>query len=362
VTKPREGKVRKIEDRVEGWVTAHAGLLLMFAATVLLVGGGFGLVLLSLWLQPTYSAEVRTEILSVRMNASNTHRWFMVKPRLLIDNDTVTIKRDSGFVELFQPLDVTLSRHGNGKLLVQIERAVDDDDRSDERLGPIAIFHWTASDTIKADTAMTFLGVQMDSTPNPLTFPFVGWAILGADVPAVRRFAPMLLSGRVEIYGKIFNQRYRAGGVELEAGDKFAVIQRPSKEKEEEKKVGYGIVRIDPPDGAVDSRGMLVTYHAEGKEAQVSRFGTGGHRLSMSWLVFLTSNPLFGVLAVVVVAIYTGLITAIWEKIVRGERGLASLPYPASSAISTWAQRVRPRPRPTRRGRESRDAQSGGTS
>jgi hypothetical protein len=288
--------------------TTRPILLLVGATLLLILGSGF---LYSRRGLPTYSAEVRTEILSISMNARNTHRWFMVKPRVLKDAeliDTVEVAGKSGFVELFDSVQVTLSRHGNGKLLVQIESAVDDR----PKLGPTAILHWDSidGDTIpRADTAKTFLGVQVDSMHDPLTFPFVGWAILGADVPAERRFAPMLLSGRVETYGKTGKQRYRAGGAELEAGDKFAVI-RPSKEK-----IGYGVIRIDPSDRAVDSRGMLVIYHAEGEEAQVSRFGTGGHRLSMSWLALLTSNPLYGVLAVVTVAIYTGFITTAWEMI-----------------------------------------------
>lgn len=289
--------------------TTRPILLLVGATLILISGSGF---LYSRRGVPTYSAEVRTEILSISMNAPNTHRWFMVKPRWQKDIDTVVqVAGKSGSVELFDSVQVTLSRHGNGKLLVQIESAVDD--RS--KLGPTAILHWDSIDgdtKRRTDTAMDFLGVQIDSMHNPLTFPFVGWAILGADVPAERRFAPMLLSGRVEIYGKTGKQRYRAGGAELEAGDKFAVI-RPSKEKEEKEKIGYGVIRIDPPGQGVDSRGMLVTYHAEGEEAQVNRFGTGGHRLSMSWLALLTSNPLYGVLAVVVVAIYTGFITAAWE-------------------------------------------------
>ncbi len=294
-------------------------ILLLVGATLLLISGsGF---LYSRRGVPTYSAEVRTEILSISMNAPNKHRWYMVKPRVLTDAeliDTAEVAGRSGFVELFDSVQVTLSRHGNGKLLVQIESAVDD--RSKLGLGPTAILHWDSidGDTIpRADTAKTFLGVQMDSMHNPLTFPFVGWAILGADVPAERRFAPMLLSGRVEIYGKMGKQRYRAGGTELEAGDKFAVI----KAEEEKEKIGYGVIRIDPPDRALDSRGMLVIYHAEGEEAQVSRFGTGGHRLSMSWLALLTSNPRYGVLAVVIVAIYTGFITTAWEMMLISDSG-----------------------------------------
>ena len=126
--------------------------------------------------------------------------------------------------------------------LVQIESAVDN--RSELR--PTAIFHWDSidGDKLRTDTAMAFLGIQMDSTPNPLTFPFVGWAILGADVPAERRFAPMLLSGRVEIYGKtLFKQRYRAGGAELEAGDKFAVIRPAEENKEKIGTASSGLIR-----------------------------------------------------------------------------------------------------------------------
>jgi len=37
----------------------------------------------------------------------------------------------------------------------------------------------------------------------------------------------------------------------------------------------------------------------------------------MSWLALLTSNPLYGVLAIVGVAIYTGFITAAWEMMLN---------------------------------------------
>lgn len=274
--------------------------------------------LLSISSLNTYSVSGRTEIadFKVPVHTANSSTYisgplrniFPLRNVKIWTGDGIISSNFTGTMSVLPGANIRFQRSGiENKFIILIE--------NDAKTGKIIQLIDSSDEVVNSIAVNTIIDIPLSDMETPYTIPMNGIISVGSIVkPTSSPNQLMLLSAEVKInarpaLGWIFNKllRFEIDRFNLDQGD-LARINSDGKDV-----LAVGFVRFD------NQPGFKVTYHAQGNQISIRRFGAEGYNLRPSMWVKLAKDPHIQVFISVLAATIFGLLTWVAGSRVREE-------------------------------------------